>query len=81
MSNNTDGKGQRYMTIGNIRITTISDTWAGKPGIRIQALSADGNKVFPGAEIPIPDLKAAANLVSGVARAAWDAWKKRPMKN
>jgi len=76
MSNNTDGKGQRYITIGNIRITTVSETWAGKPGIRIQALSADGNKVFPGAEIPIPDLKSAAELVGGVARAALGAWKK-----
>jgi|GEM_PF-2524121 len=76
MSNDTDGKGQHYMTIGNIRITTISDTWAGKPGIRIQALSADGNRVFPGAEIPIPDLKSAVKLVGGVARAALDAWKK-----
>lgn len=76
MSNNTDGKGLRYFTCGNLRITTIAETWAGKPGIRIQALSADGNKVFPGAEIPIPDLKSAAKLVGGVARAAWDAWKK-----
>jgi hypothetical protein len=76
MSTNTDGKEQRYITCGNLRITTISETWAGKPGIRIQALSADGNKVFPGSEIPIPDLKSAANLVGGVARAAWRAWKK-----
>jgi len=70
-----DGNNQQYIRIGNIRLTLIKETWAGSPGIRIQATDLSGCKVFPGPEIPIPNFKTAMKFIGGFVKMILHALK------
>jgi len=66
----TDGSGNTYYDVGNIRITCIPQTWDNnKPGLRIQAYKGSGDALFQGAEIPIPDKATAYDFIKAVAEA------------
>lgn len=52
----TDGKGQRYIEIAladeeKLRVTFLSNTWMGKPGVRVQEKS--GAQLKQGPEVSI----------------------------
>jgi len=69
MQENNDAKGNVYYDVANIRITALPNTWDDHPGIRIQAYTGEGNKLFPGAELPIPDKETAFNLLAAIHKA------------
>jgi hypothetical protein len=66
MEQKIDGSGNNYFDVENIRITCLNETWAGTPGLRIQAYKADDKGLFMGAEIPIPSKEAAFNFVKAL---------------
>ena len=66
MQEKQDGKGSIYFDVGNIRVTTLSKTWDGNLWIKIQTYKGDGNKLFQGAELPIPNKKIAFDLFASI---------------
>ncbi|RLC02338.1 MAG: hypothetical protein DRI57_30170 [Deltaproteobacteria bacterium] len=64
-----DGRGNTYFDVENIRITCVPETFDGNPGLRIQAYKGQGNALFPGAEIPIPDKSTAFDLLKTISKA------------
>lgn len=68
-----DSSGNTFFDVGNIRVTALPDTWAGKPGIRIQAYKGQGDALFQGAELPIEDRAAAYDLIRALGHALEEA--------
>jgi hypothetical protein len=66
----TDGSGNSYVTVGNIRISLVErpDGWAGPDYghyIRVQAYKGDpkvSKELYPGAEFPIRDVREVCQL-------------------
>lgn len=69
MEKKTDSKGNDYFDVGNIRVSCIGKTWGGSSGIRIQAYDANGSKVYPGPELPVPDEATAYRLIAAIVAA------------
>lgn len=68
MQTQTDSAGNVYVDVGNIRVTSVPQTWSGDSGIRIQAYKAEGG-LHRGAELPIPDKATAYDLLAAIQRA------------
>lgn len=60
---------EEHFDVSNVRITPVKKTWAGCPGLRIQAYRADGKRLYIGPEIPIPDTTAAFDLLKTIHQA------------
>ncbi len=67
MEEKIDGSGNPYVDVGNSRITLVPETWAGQPGVRIQAYKEAGG-LNPGPEIPLPAKRDAYDLIEGLVR-------------
>jgi len=67
MEEKVDGSGNVYAQVVNIRITLVPETWAGQPGVRIQAYKEEGG-LNPGPEIPLPTKKDAYDLIEAILR-------------
>jgi len=67
MEEKVDGSGNVYAEVGNIRITLVPETWAGQPGVRIQAYKEEDG-LNPGREIPLPTKKDAYDLIEAILR-------------
>ena len=65
MEEKVDGSGNVYVEAGNWRITFVPMTWAGQPGIRIQAYREDGGLNL-GPEIPVPTKKDAYDFIEAL---------------
>lgn len=64
-----DSRGQKYIDVGNMRITYVEKTWDGYPGLRFQAYrEQNSGSLHPGAEIPLSNVAEAYNLVAAVIR-------------
>lgn len=64
------GKGNRYFEVGNIRVTSLPNTWGNCPGIRIQAYKkGSGKALHQGAELPVPDNDVAYGLIAAIVAA------------
>lgn len=66
MKEGKDGSGNIYIEVNNIRVTQIPVTWAGVPGLRIQAYTGEGKKLHKGAEIPISKNETILDLISAI---------------
>ena len=72
----TDQAGHEWERVGNVRVTFIPQherdpgkDWAGADVLRIQAYKDDQTEsLFPGAEFPVPDSDAFADLVRALCR-------------
>ena len=63
-----DASGNSYVDVRNVRITSVPSTWdAGSPGLRIQAYKGNGDSLFPGAEIAIPDKATAYDFIRAIS--------------
>lgn len=72
MPTGQDGNGQPYWDVENIRITSIASTFAGTPGLRIQSFQKNPTvreRMYIGAEIPIPNKKVGLDLISSLISA------------
>lgn len=70
MQAQTDSKGNTYFDVGNIRITSVEETWSGDSGIRIQAYkSGTSGALHQGAELPIPDKRTAYDFLKAIHHA------------
>lgn len=76
MTMQTDGSGQLYKDVGNIRVTYISSqardqskNWSGQDVIRVNAYKTDpsvSQALHPGAELPIADAATFISLISAL---------------
>jgi len=76
MTMQTDGSGQPYMDVGNIRVTYISSqardkskNWPGQDVIRVTAYKTDpsvSQALHRGAELPVADPAAFISLISAL---------------
>ena len=65
-----DSSDNLYFDVKNIRITALRQTWDdNKPGLRLQAYKGNGNALFPGAEIPVPDKETAYEFIRAIFNA------------
>jgi hypothetical protein len=72
-----DGKGNPFITVGNLRITYVEGKkreegkdWAGMSVLRIQAYKDDPNNACPlfmGPEYPVRDHKEACRLIAAIS--------------
>lgn len=69
MKTEKDKNGNVFFEVSNIRITCISETWNGEPGIRVQAYTGEGKKLHRGAELPVPGKDVAYSLIVAIAHA------------
>lgn len=68
----TDSSGNKYFDTGNIRVTSLKQTWSGEPGIRIQAYKGHGKSLHNGAEIPISTKESAFDVLRAILYAIED---------
>jgi hypothetical protein len=61
-----NGAGNVYFDVLNVRIICLRQTWAGTPGIRIQAYKGNGSGLYQGAEIPLANQGAAYQFVKAL---------------
>lgn len=67
MQTGIDGSRNTYANVRNLRITAVPQTWDGDaPGLRIQAYKGNGDSLFPGAEVAIPDKTAAYEFIEAI---------------
>ena len=72
MPTGLDRDKQPYWDIEKIRITSVKSTFAGTPGLRIQSFQKNPTlreRMYIGAEIPIPNKKVGLNLISSLINA------------
>jgi len=78
MKTETDGKENRYINVGNLRITLVPQNareenkdWSDSAVLRVQAYKeldrAKGNALFQGAELPLKDYRDALKLVAAIS--------------
>jgi len=69
MEKKTDGKGNDYFDVDNLRVTSVGKTWGGNSGIRIQAYKGKGMSLHQGAELPASDPATAYRLIAAIVAA------------
>ena len=69
----TDGSGQHYVNVGNVRLTVVEgERWAGpevRHYLRLQAYKGEpeASGLNQGAELPIRDLRSVLELLAGIS--------------
>lgn len=66
MRRGTDSSDNEFVEVGNVRVTRVPETFAGTPGVRVQAKKGTGDALFRGAELPLDDKEAVYDFVRAV---------------